>query len=588
MGWMWNRFPPRMRRALNAAMQDAAFRGRDAVTASDLVAAVARDAESAGAYLLEFCGFDRNKIGVSNDGPARAVLSDRRAGRLDPCALLLLSRAQAAADELGHDHVGTEHVILGLSRSPEIEPAAALIQAGLSADAANDALRAWIAADMPRGSERPLGMKLKSPLLRAAVGPIIKAARLPRVLWAIYGRKSLGHWRFAHNPYPLYRWLREHEPVRRDPLAPVWVLTRYEDVATLMRDPRFRKDPFASERLPRLLRHQLGADADDSRIDSDAVSMLFLDPPGHTRVRGMFARAFTPASLAELRPGIERKTAERLEAARAAGGMDFIADLAYPLPVIVIAELLGFPAEDYPRIKQWSDDLAASISLTATREMHVRAGQSRRQMLTYFDTIISQTQQQPRDTLLSRLLAMEKEPGGLTRAELFSNIVLLLAAGHETTTNLLGNCMLALLEHRDQWEKVVKDPSLIPQAIEETLRYDCPVQWTSRVAGERMEINGKTIEMGEILLGSMGAANRDPERFAEPDRYDLSRADNKHLAFGTGIHFCLGAALARMEAEIVFRAVVERFPTIRLARRKLKWLKGLTFRGVKRLPVRWD
>jgi hypothetical protein len=320
-------------------------------------------------------------------------------------------------------------------------------------------------------------------------------------------------------------------------------------------------------------------------VEAEVVSMLFLDPPNHTRVRGVFARAFTPASLAELRPRIESIARKRIDLVAESDRMDIIADLAYPLPVIVIAEMLGFPPEDYPLIKQWSDNLAAALSLRPTPDQQARAARTWTEFREYFDKVVLQIQTQPNNSLLPRLLEAERESNGLNREELFTNCVLLLSAGHETTTNLIGNAMLALLRNRDQWESIVRQPELIESAVEEVLRFDCPVQWTSRLAGEPIQLRGHTILSGEIVLGCLGAANRDPERFNDPDRLNIRRADNRHLSFGTGIHYCLGAALARMEAEIAILELARRFPKMRLAKNKVKWLKGLTFRGVKSLPV---
>jgi cytochrome P450 len=337
--------------------------------------------------------------------------------------------------------------------------------------------------------------------------------------------------------------------------------------------------------LPRLVRNQLGVTEEETRVEAEVVSMLFLDPPNHTRVRGVFARAFTPASLADLRPRIQLIAQKRIDQVADTGRMDIIADLAYPLPVIVIAEMLGFPPEDYPRIKQWSDILAAALSLRPTPEQQAQATRTWTEFRVYFDKVVLDIQKKPGNSLLPRLLAAETESEGLNREELFTNCVLLLSAGHETTTNLVGNAMLALLRNRDQWDLLVNDPSLIDSAVDELLRYDCPVQWTSRLAGESSEIRGQKIPPGEVILGCLGAANRDPQRFPDPDRLDIRRTDNRHLAFGSGIHYCLGAALARMEAEIAISQLAARFPKMRLAKQKVKWLKGLTFRGVQSLPV---
>jgi hypothetical protein len=451
--------------------------------------------------------------------------------------------------------------------------------------AAEAAIDRWIADGMPRRRGGWAWGAIRSRFLARILRPLQKAMRVPPLLWKIYARKSLAHPRFVSNPYPLYRWLREHEPVRKDPLAPVWVLTRYDDVFEMLRNPKFLKDPFASQRLPKLVRQQLGVGAEDTRVESEVVSMLFLDPPRHTKVRGVFARAFTPASLAELKPRIELIAQKRLDRVANSGRMDIIADLAYPLPVVVIAEMLGFPPEDYPRIKVWSDNLAAALSLNPTPQQQAKATETWGEMREYFDQVVARSKQQTGDSLLRRILEAEDDPDGLNREEIFTNCVLLLSAGHETTTNLIGNGMLALLRNRDQWELLVREPNLIESAVEEILRFDGPVQWTSRLGGEPIQLNGQTIQPGEIVLGCVGAANRDPEKFPDPDRFDIRRTGNRNLAFGSGIHYCLGAALARMEAEIAIGQLAARFPKMRLATTRVKWMKGLTFRGVKELSV---
>jgi hypothetical protein len=575
-----------MRRALVSALDEAARHGRDAAGVEDLFFAIAADSESAGAYLLEQCGVDPAQIltrakPVNGDQPSTI----RRAHQLDESSLRILRTASEEATRLRHEHVGTEHVVAALCMSGDLDLGKRLNAAGMTAEDAEAAIHRWIADGMPRRRGGWGWRPIRPRILAKALRPLQKALRVPPVLWKIYAKKSLAHPSFVKNPYPLYAWLRQHEPVRKDPLAPVWILTRYDDVAEMLRNPKFLKDPFAPQRLPRLVRNQLGVSEEESRVEAEVVSMLFLDPPNHTRVRGVFARAFTPASLAELRPKIESIARKRIDLVAESSRMDIIADLAYPLPVIVIAEMLGFPPEDYPRIKQWSDNLAAALSLRPTPDQQARAARTWTEFREYFDKVVLQIQTQPNNSLLPRLLEAERESNGLNREELFTNCVLLLSAGHETTTNLIGNAMLALLRNRDQWESIVRQPELIESAVEEVLRFDCPVQWTSRLAGEPIQLRGQTILPGEIVLGCLGAANRDPERFNDPDRLDIRRADNRHLSFGTGIHYCLGAALARMEAEIAILELARRFPGIRLAKTKVKWLKGLTFRGVKSLPV---
>jgi len=585
---MWTRFPPRMKRILTAALEEAGRLGCDSATAEHLVLAMCGDRECAGVFVLEQCSvsidaFAESVNGLTTQGASR---TGERATKLDASILHLLDVAVGQADRLKHAHVGTEHVVVALAHLPQSPAGKVLAESRVTPAMADAAVRRWIAAGMPRKRGVMGWTAFRSPALRTLAWPVQRAARLGEVGWAIFARKSLGHPRFTSNPYAMYRWLRENDPVREDPLAPVWVATRYDDVMTILRDPRFKKDPFAAERLPRLVREQLGASNDGGRADIETVSMLFLDPPEHTRVRGVFTRAFTPRTLAELRPRIEQITAKRLDRVAGTGRMDVIADLAYPLPVIVIAELLGFPPEDYEKIKHWSDAFAASLSLYATPAQQAAAGTARSEIRDYFDDVAAKLKQHPADTLLNRLLESEHHSGGLLREEVFANCVLLLAAGHETTTNLIGNGILAMMQHRDQWDAVVADPSLVEPAVEEMLRFDSPVQFVSRVAGEDIDLSGTVLPAGQVILGVLGSANRDPAKFANPDRFDVHRRDEtKHLSFGTGIHFCLGAALAKMETEIALRALTTRFPKMKLAGGKLKWLKGLTFRGVKQLPV---
>jgi cytochrome P450 len=497
--------------------------------------------------------------------------------------------AAGEADRWKHAHVGTEHVALALTIAHQNGAGELLREMGFTPERAEAGLRQWLADGMPRRRNGE-GVPAVGRWLGRLPRPVRRAVQLPAIGWKLFVGRSLGHPRFVTDPYPLYRWLRDHHPVRRDPLVPVYVVTRYADVATLLKDPRFRKDPFALDRLPTEVREQLGI-APGRTPDVETVSMLFLDPPHHTRVRAFFTRAFTPRLVAGLRPRIERITEQRLSAVRPVGRMDVIEALAYPLPVIVIAELLGFPPEDYPLYKRWSDDFAAALGLYATDQQQAAAARSRAELRAYFDKLVAAHQARgltgTDENLLPALLALEDEPGSLTRDELFINAALLLAAGHETTTNLIGTGLLALLRDPEAFAAARDDPSLIESTVEELLRFDSPVQWVSRVAGERMELGGTTLEAGSILLGSLGAANRDPRQFPGADRLDVRRRDNRHLSFGSGVHFCLGAALARLEAQVAFAALL-RLPNLRLAQPKVRWKKGLIFRAVRELNVTFD
>jgi cytochrome P450 len=583
---LWSRMPPRLRRHIVSATEQAGERGDETASTEDLLQCICNDRESAAFFLLEqaqIAAVDllrRLDLPAANGHPRR-----QRAQRLDGVLLSLLERAGMDADRLGHTHIGTEHVLLAACESSKIAAGQTLISMGLTPAIAEAGIKRWLLEEMPRrAADVPTASAAG---VMKAPGFLRKVIEAPAALWKIFVQKSLAHPKFVSDPYPLYRWLREREPVRKDPLAPVWVLTRYADVALALKDSRFRKDPFATERLAATVREQLGVDV-SGRSDVETVSMLFLDPPQHTRIRQQFSRAFTPRRIENLRPKIQKMCDDRLAAVLPSGRMDVIETIAYPLPITVIADLLGFPAADYPQFKKWSDDFATALALNAKPAQHALAAQSHEELRAYFDDLVPNLKDEPGDNLISAFLQMENEAGAMTREELFINVTLLLAAGHETTTNLIGNGMLALLQHPDQLRLLRDDPTLIESAVEELFRYDSPVQWMSRVVGEPMELGGISLEPGTLLLGSFGAANRDPAQFKDPEKFDIRRAENKHLSLGLGAHYCLGAALARMEAQIAIGTIVHRCPNLRLAKQKLKWKKGLTFRALEALRVAFD
>jgi cytochrome P450 len=599
---MWDRFPPRMRKIITTALESAGRDRRDQASAEDLLVAMAQDPSCAAAFMLERCGIAPRTLlarlsAGQQDAPPGPALEKRwseRAGGFSSGAMHVLDIALAEADRRGDRHVGTEHLLLALSLTKNTPAAASLHEFKFTHDRALDALRAWHRLGMPRQRSALRKRAFTTPALRWLARPATWLGRYPLLAWNVYIRKSLGHPGFVSDPYPLYAKLRRTQPVRKDPLAPVWVITSYAETMTMLRDPRFKKDPFASERLPRIARQQLGvSDASAGRASAEMVSMLFLDPPEHTRVRSIFTKAFTPRRLESLRPRIEQITHKLLDRAesRARGGViDLVADLAYPLPVTIIAELLGFPPEDYQRIKKWSDEMAGALALNPSTEAQTIAYRAREEIREYFNSIATNLKQSPGENLISALLTGEAygERGErLSPDELFSNSILLLAAGHETTTGLIANGMLALLRNPDQLRDLRSNlDELIGPAVEELLRYDPPVQWTSRVAGEDLIIGGQPIERGQILLASVAAANRDPKVFTNPDRLDIRRKENRHLAFGTGIHFCLGAALARWEAQTAIAAILWRYPDLSLAHRSVRWRKGITFRGPESLLLR--
>jgi cytochrome P450 len=385
---------------------------------------------------------------------------------------------------------------------------------------------------------------------------------------------------FLADPYPTYHRLRAEDPVHHSPLG-FWVLTRYEDVSSVLRDPRFIKEPLAA-----LVAARFGAEVPRGV----GLSMLDRDPPDHTRLRSLVSKAFTPRVVEGLRPRIQRIVDELITRAEATGSMDVIEEFAYPIPVNVICEMLGVPVADHERFKGWSLDIARgldSIWLPPDSEVPRRSAAARHAISDYFRGLIAERRRAPRGDLLSALIAAEEAGDKLNEEELLATCILLLIAGHETTVNLIGNGMLALLRHPAELRRLRETPGLITSAIEELLRYDGPVQRTARVASADATIGGRTIAKGDMVMPFIGAADRDPAQFPEPDRLDLSRSDNRHIAFGWGIHFCLGAPLARVEGQIAIDALVRRLPGLALATHEPEYRQSLTLRGLKTLPVKF-
>ena len=385
---------------------------------------------------------------------------------------------------------------------------------------------------------------------------------------------------FLADPYPTYHRLRAEDPVHLSPLG-FWVLTRYEDVSAVLRDARFIKEPLAA-----LVAARFGADVPRGM----GLSMLDRDPPDHTRLRALVSKAFTPRVVEGLRPRIREIVDGLIARAQAAGTMDLIEEFAYPIPVNVICEMMGVPIEDHERFKGWSLDIARgldSIWLPPDSEIPRRSAAARHAISGYFRELIAARRASPRGDLLSALIAAEEAGDKLNEEELVATCILILIAGHETTVNLIGNGVLALLRNPDELDRLRRTPALITNAVEELLRYDGPVQRTARVASDEATIGGRTIRKGDMVMPFIGAADRDPAQFPDPDRLDLSRADNRHLAFGWGIHFCLGAPLARVEGQIAIDALVRRLPRLALVDDTPEYRQSLTLRGLKTLPVKF-
>ena len=311
--------------------------------------------------------------------------------------------------------------------------------------------------------------------------------------------------------------------------------------------------------------------------------MLRLDPPDHTRLRTLVSKAFTPRAVERMRPIVEKYVAETLGRLDGRHSMELVADFAAPLPVSVIAEMLGVPVADRDRFRHWSDEAVRTLG-DNTLDDRRRAIAAMDELGVYLEAIADERRREPREDLLSALVRAEEAGDRLSRTELFTTCVLLLVAGNETTTKLLGNAVLALLAHPEQLALLRREPERIPAAVEELLRYDGPVQLTSRMVTEDRELRGHRLRRGQQLVLVLAAANRDPAQFDDPERLDVTRSDVKHLALGHGLHFCLGAQLARLEAGLALEALVTRFPALRLDG-PVEWGDNTVLRGPRSLPL---
>lgn len=385
---------------------------------------------------------------------------------------------------------------------------------------------------------------------------------------------------FKANPYPFYARLRAEAPVYRVRLSAwleAWFVTRYDDVVTVLKDARFAKD--FSTKLPWL----------PGFARPLVRNLMGLDPPDHTRLRALVNKVFTAGVVDRLRDGIRSKCDELLDAGAAKGRMDLVHGLALPLPLAVVADMLGIPQQDRKKFDSWAQHVSTSTS-GAIPDM-LRAMPYMWLFVRYFRKLIALRRAEPRDDLVTALVAAEEAGEKLNEEELIGLVYLLLLAGYDTVMNLISSGALTLIQHPRQRELLQRDASLAESAIEELLRYTSPVEVASpRVAREDVRLGSVTIPRGAVVFAVLGSANRDESRFPDPDRLDIARTPNKHLALGGGAHFCLGAPLARLEGQIVLTALFRRFPDLRLAvaPESLRWRRGLTFRGLTELPVILD
>jgi pimeloyl-[acyl-carrier protein] synthase len=385
------------------------------------------------------------------------------------------------------------------------------------------------------------------------------------------------------DPYPLYRSLRDHDPVLWDPVLCMWVVTSYAGVLEVLHK-------FSADRTPtpeQLKAMGMGALEPVAKVM--VRQMLFRDGPAHARLRGICSPKFMSRSVDVLRPHIQDIADRLIDRVLPQGRMDAIADFANPLPAIVTAELMGVPTEDHEQLKAWSADFAEILgNFQHNPDRISRVVRSLGEMVLYFRSAIQEQMRSPHDGLVRLLMDASVDGVGLDEDEMIANIIVTMVGGQETTTNLIGNGLLTLLKHPDDLSRLRDDPSIIEPAVEELLRYESPSQHTARLAPEDTVLGGKRIRKRQAVMAVMAAGNRDPARFTDPDRLDLTRPNNRHLAFGWAAHYCFGAPLARIEGQIAFATLLRRLPGLRLAADKLVWRQNLGLRGLAALPVRFN
>jgi len=408
---------------------------------------------------------------------------------------------------------------------------------------------------------------------------MIQSVPLGQLLDALYERDPA----LLADPYPLYARLRAEDPVhRRESTMTFFIITRYADVMAIMHDSRFSADrtDFMAKFMSRHPEPDRTAGLEIRRLLSKMV--IFRDPPSHTRLRRLMQPAFTPRMVEAMRDRTQQLVDETLRTIIPAGRVDLVSEFAYPLSSTVKLDLIGVPVEDRDQFQEWCDHIA--VFFDGLRDI----GQAHRSMQAlgeYLRNVIAGRRARPRDDLLSELVMAEADGGRLSEEELFANVLGLTFLGHKAVANLIGNGILALLRHPDQLTLLSQQPNLIGLAVEELLRYDTPDQAGTRIATENCEIGGKWIEAGSPVSLWVGAANRDPARFQHPDKLDITRNDNRHLAFAPGTHHCLGSGVARMVAQVAIGTIVRRLHDLRLATETLEWEDNLSRRGLKALPV---
>lgn len=391
--------------------------------------------------------------------------------------------------------------------------------------------------------------------------------------------------KFNANPYPTYHRLRESDPVHKYFVGGDWILTRYADVKAVLKSGCVRTDdrPKSIQERNKYLQDK------EKNLNILAFTtsrfLFYMNPPDHTRLRALVGKGFSPVVVERMRPHIQEIVDELLDKVRHNGSMDIVADLASPLSVSVISRLLGIPKEAQQQLHQWTNVLSRILDPLVSLEEYEVMNKATENIQDYLRTLIAEREKDPQADFISNLIAAKEQNDRLSKKDILAVCTLLFLAGEETTGNTIGNGMLALLQHPHQMEQLKREPTKIQSAVEEIIRYDSAIQMLTRIATDNLEIGNRTIKAGEKIVLCLGAANRDPVQFPNPDDLNINREQNQHVAFADGIHYCLGAALARVETQIAINTLIQRFPDLKLVSNKLEWKKSIVIRGLKALPI---
>ncbi|HCF26123.1 MAG TPA: cytochrome P450 [Cyanobacteria bacterium UBA11049] len=391
--------------------------------------------------------------------------------------------------------------------------------------------------------------------------------------------------KFNANPYPTYDRLRSEDPIHQYFIGGNWILTRYADVKAVLKSDCVRTDdrPKSIQERNKYLHDK------EKNLNTLAYTtsrfLFYMNPPDHTRLRGLVGKAFSPVVVERMRPHIQVIVDSLLDKVQHKGSMDIVADLATPLSVKVISKLLGIPAEAQKNLYQWTKVLSRILDPLVSLEEYQAMNQATEEIQEYLRTLIAEREKAPKEDFISALIAAKEQNDRLSEKEILAVCTLLFGAGEETTGNTIGNGMLALLNYPEQLEQLRREPTKIQSAVEEIIRYDSAIQMLTRISTDNLKIGNKTIKEGEKIVLCLGAANRDPAQFPSPDQLNINREQNQHVAFADNIHYCLGAALARVETQIAINTLIQHFPDLKLASNQLEWRKSIVLRGLEALPV---